>query len=103
MKILLIQPGFGQGLGFQRTALVEPLGLEMVASSLLERGHEVRILDLRIEKNLEKTVRDFAPSLCGINCSFTIDVYKTSGEIGSEVELVPSTLEDGALGSGHGG
>jgi radical SAM superfamily enzyme YgiQ (UPF0313 family) len=76
MKILLIQPGFGQGLGFQRTALVEPLGLEMVASSLLERGHEVRILDLRIEKNLEKTVRNFAPSLCGISCSFTIDVYQ---------------------------
>jgi radical SAM superfamily enzyme YgiQ (UPF0313 family) len=76
VKILLIQPGFGKGLGFQRTALVEPLGLEMVASSLLAQGHEVRILDLRIEKDFEKCVRDFDPSLCGISCSFTIDVYQ---------------------------
>jgi len=51
--------------------------LEMVASSLLAQGHEVEILDLRIEKNLEKTVRDFAPALCGISCSFTIGVYQT--------------------------
>ena len=50
--------------------------MEMVASSLLARGHEVEILDLRIEKNLEKTVRDLAPALCGISCSFTIDVYQ---------------------------
>jgi radical SAM superfamily enzyme YgiQ (UPF0313 family) len=76
MKVLLIQPGFGQGLGFQRTAFVEPLGLEMVASSLLAHGHEVEILDLRIEKNLEKWIKDFVPSICGISCSFTIGVYQ---------------------------
>jgi len=76
VKILLIQPGFGKGLGFQRTAFVEPLGLEMVASSLLAHGHETEILDLRIEKNLEKWIKDFAPSVCGISCSFTIGVYQ---------------------------
>lgn len=77
MKILLVQPDFGKGLGFQRTALVEPLGLEMVASSLLAQGHEVRILDLRIENSLGEWVIDLDPSLCGISCSFTIDVYQT--------------------------
>jgi len=77
MKILLIQPGFGKELGFQRTAFVEPLGLEMVASSLLAHGHEAKILDLRIEKNLEKWIKDFVPSICGISCSFTIGVYQT--------------------------
>lgn len=76
MRILLIQPGFGKTLGFHRMALVEPLGLEMVASSLLACGHEVKILDLRIDKNLEKWMKDFDPSLCGISCSFTIDVYQ---------------------------
>ena len=102
MKVLLIQPGFGQGLGFQRTALVEPLGLEMVASGLLARGHEVGILDLRIEKNLEPSLERFSPALCGISCSFTIDVYQTLGKIESEGGLVFSTLEDGAVGAGHG-
>ncbi len=77
MKILLIQPDVGKGLGFRRMALVEPLGLEMVASCLLSRGHEVKILDMRIEKELEKCIRDFNPSLCGISCSFTIDAYQT--------------------------
>lgn len=76
MRILLIQPGLGKTLGFHRMALVEPLGLEMVASSLLACGHEVKILDLRIEKNLEKWMKDFDPSLCGVSCSFTIDVYQ---------------------------
>jgi len=77
MRILLIQPGLGRALGFQRLALVEPLGLEMVASSLIACGHEVKILDLRIDQNLEKWISDFDPSLCGISCSFTIDVYQT--------------------------
>jgi radical SAM superfamily enzyme YgiQ (UPF0313 family) len=77
MRILLIHPGFGKGLGFQRTALVEPLGLELVASSLLACGHEVRILDLRMDKNLQGSIRDFDPHLCGISCSFTTDVYRT--------------------------
>ena len=77
MRILLIQPGFGHGLGFQRVALVEPLGLETVAATLLSERHKVKILDLRIEKKLEKCIKDFDPSLCGIGCSFTIDVYQT--------------------------
>lgn len=77
MKILLIQPGFGRGLGFQQVALVEPLGLETVAATLLASGRTVKILDLRIEKKLEKWIRDFDPALCGIGCSFTIDVYQT--------------------------
>jgi hypothetical protein len=46
MKILLIQPGFGHGLGFQRVALVEPLGLETVAATLLAEGHNVTSVSL---------------------------------------------------------
>lgn len=77
MKILLVQPGFGEGLGFQQIALVEPLGLELVASSLREHGHIVDILDLRVEKKLSEKVKKFRPTLCGISCSFAIDVYQT--------------------------
>ena len=35
MKILLIQPARERGLGFRSLAIVEPLGLESIAGSLL--------------------------------------------------------------------
>jgi radical SAM superfamily enzyme YgiQ (UPF0313 family) len=75
MKILLIQPAQERGLGFRSLAVVEPLGLESIAGSLA--GHNIRILDLRLENNLPKILQDFQPDFCGINCSFTIDVYQT--------------------------
>ena len=75
MKILLIQPAQERGLGFRALAIVEPLGLEAIAGSL--SGHEVKILDLRLENHLSRVLQDFQPDFCGINCSFTIDVYQT--------------------------
>jgi len=75
MKILLIQPAQERGLGFRSLAIVEPLGLESIAGSI--SGHEIKILDLRLENNLPRVLQDFQPDFCGINCSFTIDVYQT--------------------------
>ena len=75
MKILLMQPSQERGLGFRSLAVVEPLGLESVAGNLPE--HSVRILDLRIENRLAQALKEFQPDFCGINCSFTIDVYQT--------------------------
>ncbi len=75
MKILLIQPAQERGLGFRSLAVVEPLGLESIAGSLSE--HKVKILDLRLENHLPRVLQDFQPDFCGINCSFTIDVYQT--------------------------
>ncbi len=75
MKILLIQPAQERGLGFRSLAIVEPLGLESIAGGI--SGHEIRILDLRLENNLPRLLQDFQPDFCGINCSFTIDVYQT--------------------------
>jgi radical SAM superfamily enzyme YgiQ (UPF0313 family) len=75
MKVLLIQPAQERGLGFRSLAVVEPLGLESIAGSLPD--HEVKILDLRLENQLSKILHDFEPDFCGINCSFTIDVYQT--------------------------
>jgi len=43
MKVLLIQPRRSSGLGFHPHAVVEPLGLEMVAGAL--EGHHVDLLD----------------------------------------------------------
>ena len=43
MRILLIQPGLSEGIGFPLVASPEPLHLEMIAATVPE--HEVRILD----------------------------------------------------------
>jgi len=83
MNILLIQPAQERGLGFRSLAVVEPLGLEAVAGALPEHG--VRILDLRLEDRLSNVLKEFRPDFCGINCSFTIDVYQTR-EIAARVK-----------------
>jgi radical SAM superfamily enzyme YgiQ (UPF0313 family) len=75
MKILLIQPAQERGLGFRSLAVVEPLGLESIAGGLPE--HQIKILDLRLENHLPRVLQEFQPDFCGINCSFTIDVYQT--------------------------
>ncbi|MDA8217601.1 MAG: radical SAM protein [Dehalococcoidales bacterium] len=122
MRILLVQPNGGHGHGFHGTALLEPLGLEAVAGAL--EGHEVRLLDLRVEKGLADAVDRFHPEVCGINCSFTVDVCgalyvarvaKTAGDGeppfvvvgGHHASLNPADFRDRAvdaiaLGEGEG-
>lgn len=76
-NILLIQPRPDEGLGFKDLAVIEPLGLEMVAAALEKEGHQVAIVDLFNLADLPKALQTYQPQLCGINCSFTIDVYRT--------------------------
>lgn len=57
-------------------ALVEPLGLEMVAGAL-ESDHEVRLVDMLPRVDLEGVAGRFRPDVCGISCSFTVDVPET--------------------------
>ena len=76
-NILLIQPRPDEGLGFKDLAVIEPLGLEMVAAALEKEGHLVAIVDLFNLADLPKALQTYQPQLCGINCSFTIDVYRT--------------------------
>lgn len=75
MKVLLVQPPQLGTPGFNKIALVEPLGLEMVAGALIPE-HDVRIHDMRLDDNLEKALASFKPDAVGISCSFTIDVYR---------------------------
>ena len=80
MKVLVVQPRqtrrAGFRAGFRTMAAVEPLGLEMVAGSL-EGEHEVRLVDLLPGVDLEAAVSRFSPEVCGISCSFTVDVPET--------------------------
>ncbi|MGB8216480.1 MAG: radical SAM protein [Candidatus Methanoperedens sp.] len=65
MKILLVSPNFGID------TIRPPLGLSYIAS-IIERNHEVRILDLALyPENLEKlsyVLQEFNPDVVGITC-----------------------------------
>ncbi|MBE9510608.1 MAG: cobalamin-dependent protein [Bacteroidetes bacterium] len=71
MKILLIKPPLNPNL--ITASLYEPLGLEYLAASV--KGYNVRILDMRIDQNLNKELLNFRPNLIGITaytCDFNI-------------------------------
>ncbi len=57
-------------------AVLEPLGLEMVAGALLPE-HDVELIDLLPGVDLEAAVDRFSPDVCGISCLFTVDTGET--------------------------
>ncbi|HLE24268.1 MAG TPA: radical SAM protein [Thermodesulfobacteriota bacterium] len=79
MRVLLIQPQQGTRFGISKIVTTEPLGLESIASPMLLDGHDVRIIDLKVEKpsRLDEELKKFSPEVVGISCSFTTDVYPT--------------------------
>ncbi len=65
MRILLVQPPDSQNaVGFSTFGCPEPLALEILAASLPQ--HQVRILDMRIDHDLEGAMRSFRPDLVGV-------------------------------------
>ena len=80
MKILLVQPApFEPGrLGLENVLwLSEPVGLTQVAAAVLPDGHDVRILDMRLEPDLalNEVLLEFRPDIVGTT-SMTTDCYQ---------------------------
>jgi len=86
MKILLIKPPHNPNLA--TNSLYEPLELEYLAASL--RDSTVRILDMRIDRNLQKELLDFKPDLAGIT-AYTCD-YNTVVGILKEIRLFDKSI-----------
>jgi len=73
LKILLIEPSKAPlSIGGEDVFLYEPLALEYVSAGVAS-DHDVRIIDLRLEKDLQSVLRDFRPDVVGIT-SYTIHV-----------------------------
>ncbi len=76
MKILLIDPPTSEiTLSLGDFSMHEPLSIEYVAAGVSDK-HDVRILDMRLDKSLEKHLAEFAPDIVGLT-SYTIQVYIT--------------------------
>lgn len=73
MKILLVQPAKAPDtIGCEDIFLYEPLALEYLASALVS-DHDVRIIDLRLEKNLKEIFNEFNPDIVGVT-AYTVHV-----------------------------
>jgi radical SAM superfamily enzyme YgiQ (UPF0313 family) len=75
MRVLLVEPGVGKDTS--RLAIPgyhEPLALETIAACLQQ--HEVKILDMRLDNNLDEAVRRFSPQACGITCTYAIGLNR---------------------------
>ena len=73
MKILLIEPAKAPlTIGGEDVFIYEPLALEYIAAGVA-KDHDVRILDLRLEKDLQGILSDFCPDVVGIT-AYTVHV-----------------------------
>lgn len=78
MKILLIQPAKPpQAIGGEDIAIFEPLALEYLGAGLKGR-HEVKVLDMRIDKDLDAALDGFRPEVAGIT-AYTVHVNVVKG------------------------
>ena len=65
MRILLVQPDYlAENIGFRLVAMPEPLHLEMVAAAVPD--HDVCILDMRLDGNLNAALRKFWPEMVAV-------------------------------------
>ncbi len=76
MKILLIKPPTSdKQLSGDNLYLNEPLELEYVAAGVSDK-HDVRILDMRLDKSLAEHLEEYRPDIVGLT-SYTPQVYIT--------------------------
>jgi len=94
VRVALLKPPIGGILGLEMLTFVEPLGLLAIAACLERDGHEVRILDLRID-GLERGLalcRELRPDLVGLQCNFTTERRRALALARRVRELVPAAF-----------
>ncbi|NJD10528.1 MAG: radical SAM protein [Gemmatimonadetes bacterium] len=71
MKVLLVRPPVPrETIGLKHLMTCEPLELEYAGASLTGE-HDVQILDLQLERGLERRLREFRPDVVGTSCYIT--------------------------------
>ncbi|MBI2304018.1 MAG: cobalamin B12-binding domain-containing protein [Chloroflexi bacterium] len=91
MRILLIQPNSSHKMvGYTSLVRTEPLALEIIAAAV--SGHEVKILDLRVDPTpLEAALASFRPQVIGTT-GYTTDVPRMKAICREVKELDPEII-----------
>ena len=74
MKFLAVHPG---PLMYTKVFLrLEPLGLELVAEAVRKAGHEVRIIDLQVERHRDyfRLIDKWRPDAVAFSCNYLANV-----------------------------
>ncbi|MDE3130961.1 MAG: cobalamin-dependent protein, partial [Acidobacteriota bacterium] len=96
MRILFINPPAGSlTIGLRRLAKMEPLALEILAAAL--PGHDVRILDMDLHRDLARTLRQFRPDVVGASAQI-VQTYSARAALRLAKQVDPSVL---TLVGGH--
>lgn len=91
MKILLVEPHKpAKSIGGDDVFIYEPLALEYVAAGVSDT-HEVRIVDLRLDKDFQRALDEFGPDIVGIT-AFTAHVNVVRGLFAQIKKWRPQTL-----------
>jgi len=78
LKILLIEPPKAAAtIGGEEVFLFEPLGLEYIAAGVV-KDHDVRLLDMRLDRNLDLQLEEFNPDVVGFT-AYTVHVNTVCG------------------------
>ena len=79
MRVAFLKPPIGGILGLEMLTFVELLGMACVAAVLERDGHDCRIIDMRLDgevQGLQKCVA-FEPHVVGLQCNFTTERFRT--------------------------
>lgn len=94
MKVLAVHPSsLRHTKAFQR---LEPLGLELVAQSIRQAGHQVQLIDLQAEnpRKVHQTLKDWSPDVLALSCNYlanlpeVVDLAKAAKGIQPESTVV---------------
>lgn len=90
MKVALIQPSSERYIGFQHTAVTEPLGLEAIAGAA--SAHDIVMLDMRFDRNIERFLLKERPDAVGVAIPFTTLVYVGHRVLANARRLLPRAV-----------
>lgn len=94
MNIAFVKPPIGGIIGLEMLTFVEPLGPISIAGALLERGHDCRVFDLRLdgEEAGLAACAAYDPEIVGLQCNFTTERFRTMRLAGKVRALLPDAF-----------
>ena len=115
MKVLLINPSYTHIYGnFAPAAKVgvlhPPLGISYLAANI-NTNHQVKILDMEINPDIDGTIKSFKPDIVGVSFSTplynqALDLFKHIKELDKNIHTIaggphPTTLPDSVISSSY--